>query len=83
MLPFVKESTVLDVLQAYPPTAQVFIHLKTSCVGCWLARFCSLADVSKHYTLDLDTLLAALRGAAEGEDGIGSSAQRDQLKHDA
>jgi len=31
--------------------AKVFIRNKTACVGCSLARFCTLADVAKTYEL--------------------------------
>jgi hybrid cluster-associated redox disulfide protein len=52
--------TVHQTLKTYPQAVPVFIRLKTDCVGCWLERFCTLADVSNNYGLQLDDLLASL-----------------------
>ena len=52
--------TVDKVLTEYPDTATTFITLRTSCVGCHLARFCTLEDVAKDYGLSLQELMDKL-----------------------
>lgn len=44
--------------------AEVFIGHHTACVGCYLARFCTLSDVARTYSLPLDVLLDELQRAA-------------------
>lgn len=55
------QMTVEKVLADFPQTAGAFMALRTSCVGCHLARFCTLEDVAREYKLPLDDLLAKLR----------------------
>jgi hybrid cluster-associated redox disulfide protein len=51
---------VQDILTRWPWTAQVFVNLRTACVGCQMARFCTLDDVTLHYGLDREPLIQAL-----------------------
>jgi hybrid cluster-associated redox disulfide protein len=46
--------TVADVLQNSTEVARVFISRKTACVGCYMARFCSVRDVAATYELNLE-----------------------------
>lgn len=46
------EISVADLLKSTPATARFFIEQHTACVGCYLARFCTLNDVVKTYELD-------------------------------
>jgi len=48
---------VSDVLAAWPKIVPLFIERRLYCVGCSMARFETLADVSKIYRLDLNTFL--------------------------
>jgi len=59
------QSRVSETLRAYPQTAKVFISLRTDCVGCIIARFCTLQDVASDYNLDPDELLSELREAIQ------------------
>ncbi|NJC97592.1 MAG: hypothetical protein C3F07_02740 [Anaerolineales bacterium] len=52
--------TVSDVMSNYPETIPYFLKLKTSCAGCYLARFCTLEDVARVYELLLQDLLGDL-----------------------
>jgi hypothetical protein len=61
--PFTKDWTVQNILQACPEAAQVFIRLKTDCVGCRLERFCTPEEVSTSYTLEMGDFLKALQEA--------------------
>lgn len=55
-----KDWSVQQTLEHYPGSASVFIRLKTNCVGCWVDRFCTLEEVSGHYGIPLEVLLADL-----------------------
>jgi hybrid cluster-associated redox disulfide protein len=55
--------TVREVLKACPETEQVFFHLNTNCVGCWLQRFCTLQDVCEAYTLEMDEVMNSLQSS--------------------
>ncbi len=60
--PFISPNlTVAQVLACWPETAAIFLRHRTACVGCWLERFCSLADVAESYSLPLETLLGDLQ----------------------
>jgi hybrid cluster-associated redox disulfide protein len=55
------ELSVQDVLKRWPQAAHVFLSFKTACVGCYLARFCTLAEVATVHTLDLHSILRNLK----------------------
>lgn len=57
--------TVDELLTAHPETAPIFLSLRTNCVGCHLARFCTLEDVAKDYQLPLQELLDKLQQAIQ------------------
>lgn len=42
-------TSVLETLKDWPETASVFRARQTACIGCYLARFCSLQDVADTY----------------------------------
>ena len=54
------DQTVQEVLSAWPETQRAFRALKTSCIGCYLARFCSLQDVAEAYQIPAADLLDAM-----------------------
>lgn len=45
-------STVSELIRKHPKTIHFLIARETSCVGCYLAGFCSLADVVETYRFD-------------------------------
>ncbi len=51
------QMTVEEVLQKRPQAFSVFMSNKTSCVGCYLQRFCTLKDVSELYRIPLEKLV--------------------------
>jgi hypothetical protein len=55
------ETKVVDLLQKYPQTNRFFITQKTACVGCYMARFCSLEDVISTYEIDKATFFVELK----------------------
>lgn len=52
--------TIEQILVAYPTLAHTFIQLKLDCVGCHLARFCTLIDVAESYDMPLEALMTDL-----------------------
>jgi hybrid cluster-associated redox disulfide protein len=59
------KSIVSELLAAHPQAVAVFLALRTSCVGCHLARFCMLADVARHYELPVQDLLNKLQASIQ------------------
>jgi hybrid cluster-associated redox disulfide protein len=53
-------TTVETVFKIVPGASRIFIQHKTICVGCPLARFCTLGEVATVYGLDLQTFLNEL-----------------------
>jgi hypothetical protein len=56
--------TVAQVLQKDRVLSRVFIDRKTACVGCYLARFCTLDDVAKTYGFPIEEFLGELQRVA-------------------
>ncbi len=50
-------TTVEEVFQHLAESSPVFIKHHTDCVGCRLARFCTLAEVTNIYKINLKDLL--------------------------
>ena len=59
-LSLLPQTTVEELLHQLPQATTVFIHYQTACVGCTLARFCTLDDVAKIYEIELPELFGAL-----------------------
>jgi hypothetical protein len=51
------------VLRQLPQAAHIFITYHTDCIGCSLANYCTLEEVSQHYHLDLQRLIADLQAS--------------------
>ena len=43
---------------------RVFLEKKTFCLGCYMARFCTLKDVVQVYGLETETLVQEIQQAA-------------------
>ena len=56
----VLETTVADLLKSDPSAVNFFIRQQTACVGCYLAKFCTLTEVIKVYQLDEKQFLEEL-----------------------
>jgi hypothetical protein len=57
------ETTVARALEANPALGARLRALHTACVGCCLARFCTLRDASNYYKIPLDLFIEELRSA--------------------
>ena len=58
--PISPDVSVAEILRGASSVQRVFIRNRTACVGCSLARFCSLRDVAATYGLVLDDLIREL-----------------------
>lgn len=57
--------SVQEVLNEWPQSADVFTEFKTACIGCYLARFCTLKEVAATYDLQAQTFLRKLMEAIQ------------------
>ena len=64
--------SVHELLNDWPRTADVLVALKTACVGCYLARFCTLAGVAATYSLPTDILMEKVEQATRETTTINS-----------
>jgi hypothetical protein len=56
---------VQSIVNEWPQSKAVFFALETACIGCPLARFCTLADVADTYQLSPDLLLEKIQSAIQ------------------
>jgi hybrid cluster-associated redox disulfide protein len=77
-LPLSSEMSVPDVLTANRSLSAVFLRHKTACVGCPLARFCTLRDVARTYGLSMDAFLAELEQVALADSQFLTGAQHEK-----
>jgi hybrid cluster-associated redox disulfide protein len=61
------DQIVSEVLAKWPKVVPLFVQKRLYCVGCSMARFETLADVSKIYRLDLNRFLVDLNRQAHQE----------------
>jgi len=54
------QTTVFDLLKAYPQAAPLFLRRRMACVGCDMSRFETLKDATRIYRVDLSKLLEEL-----------------------
>lgn len=77
------EWTVEDLLDRCPACAITFVRQRTACIGCALARFCTVADVAAAYGIPLASLTAALAADGAADDGspvaIDGSRRRESM----
>jgi len=57
------ETTVANALLANPAVEAVLNQKRTSCVGCCMARFCTLREAAAAYEFSLDAFIGELRSA--------------------
>ena len=60
-----KDMGILDVVQQYPETVEVFGQLGFGCLGCAAARFENLEAGAKVHGFDPDELVEKLNAAIE------------------
>ncbi len=63
-----KDMSILEVVQKYPDTAEVFMSAGMGCLGCAAARFENIEQGAMAHGIDIDALMDGLNdvaGAAE------------------
>ena len=54
------DQNVAELLSGWPEVIPLFLARRMSCVGCTMARFENLTDISKIYGLDLTEFLSEI-----------------------
>jgi hybrid cluster-associated redox disulfide protein len=54
------ELTIDQLIDRYPVLAEFFVARSMACVGCYIAGFHTLADVSSIYAVETDALIGDL-----------------------
>ena len=60
-----KEMSIIDIVQQYPQTVEVFASYGLGCLGCAAARFENLSQGANAHGIDADELLEALNNALD------------------
>ena len=60
-----KEMSILEIVQQYPETIEVFARNGLGCIGCAAARFENLEAGAKVHGIDPDRLIEELNAALE------------------
>lgn len=60
-----KEMGIIDVVQKYPQTLEVFQKYGLGCIGCAAARFENLEAGAKVHGIDVDDFIKDLNSALE------------------
>lgn len=58
-----KDMGIMEVVQKYPQTVDVFRSAGMSCLGCAAARFENIEQGAGAHGIDIDTLIEALNKA--------------------
>jgi len=58
-----KDMSIIDVIQNYPESLEVFVKFGLGCVGCAAARFENLEAGAKVHGIDPDELVASINEA--------------------
>jgi len=63
-LTITKDMSIMDVVQNYPDTVEVFMNAGMGCLGCAAARFENIEQGALAHGIDLDALMDDLNGVA-------------------
>ena len=63
-----KDMSILQVVQQYPYTAEVFFYAGMGCFGCHAARFENIEQGCLVHGIDPDELVAAINEVIEAEE---------------
>ena len=55
-----KDMSIMEVVQSYPDTAEVFMGAGMGCLGCAAARFENIEQGALAHGIDLDALMDGL-----------------------
>jgi len=60
-----KDMSIVEVVQKYPKTAEIFMQFGMGCLGCAAARFENIEQGAVVHGINVDELIAALNKAVE------------------
>ena len=60
-----KEMSIIEIVQSYPQTIEVFRSYGLGCIGCAAARFENLSQGAAAHGIDADALVADLNKALQ------------------
>ena len=60
-----RETLIADVLEASPRVASLLLELRVDCIGCSMNKFCTLEDLCRQYSLDVETLIGQVEEKME------------------
>jgi len=66
-----KDLGIIEVVQKYPKTVEVFRNYGMGCIGCAAARFENIEQGAQAHGIDVDALIADLNKAVQEEGGCG------------
>lgn len=58
-----KDMSIVEVVQKYPNTAEIFMKFGMGCLGCAAARFEDIEQGAVVHGINIDDLIAALNKA--------------------
>lgn len=65
MATITRDMGIMEVIEKWPKTAQVFIEQGMGCLGCAAAHFETIEDGALAHSMDVDALMDALNEAVE------------------
>jgi hybrid cluster-associated redox disulfide protein len=55
-----KEMSIIDIVENYPQTIQIFQNYEMGCIGCMASRFENLEQGAMAHGIDIDSLIKDL-----------------------
>ena len=65
MAKITKEMGIMEIVQAYPETIEVFQRFGMGCIGCAAARFENLEAGAKVHGIDIDAMVDAMNDVVD------------------
>ena len=65
MAKITKEMGIMDIVQSYPETVEVFQKFGMGCIGCAAAHFENLEAGAKVHGIDIDAMVDAMNDVVE------------------
>lgn len=59
-----KDMSIMDVVQKYPDTVEVFMNAGMGCLGCAAAHFENIEQGAAAHGIDIDALMESLNKVA-------------------
>ena len=68
MMAITKDMGIMEVINQYPDTVEVFMNSGMGCIGCAAAHFENIEQAAMVHGLDLDALMEELNGVASAKE---------------